>query len=186
MKKDDIRRKVAACKSLLSSEDKERAADALFARIEQMAAFMMADNILVYHSLPDELPTHRFIDRWHGRKNFYLPRVNGVNLDIFPYDRTRLHLGAFRIEEPDGDIPTPLSEIELIIVPGIAFDRNGRRVGRGKGFYDRLLRDSTATKVGIGYDFQFIADDIESESHDVDMDIVVTENRCVVVHNRHR
>lgn len=180
MKKEDIRRNVAARKALLDNEEKLAAANILFSRLEQLAGFIMSDHILIYHSLPDELPTREFISKWNGRKNFYLPRVNGVNLDIFPYERTRTHLGAFRIEEPDGDTPTPIDQIEVVIVPGIAYDRNGRRVGRGKGFYDRLLAETKALKIGIGYDFQFF-DEIESESHDVDMDIIVTEKRCVVI-----
>lgn len=180
MKKEEARRKVAARKSLLTRDECESAAEALFSRLEKLAGFKMADNILIYHSLPDELPTRAFINKWKDLKHFFLPRVNGVNLDIFPYDRTRLHLGAFQIEEPDGDIPTPVEEIELIIVPGVAYDRSGRRVGRGKGFYDRLLHDSRALKVGIGYDFQLF-DEIESETHDVDMDIIITENDCIVI-----
>lgn len=180
MKKQDIRRKITAQKSLLTTKEKEEAAERLFERLEKLAGFIVADNILVYHSLPDELPTHSFIDRWHGRKRFFLPRVNGVNLDILPYDRSRLHLGAFNIEEPDGAETTPVEDIEVIIVPGVAYDRNGHRVGRGKGYYDRLLASSRALKIGIGYDFQLI-DEIESDTHDIDMDIIVTDNRCIVI-----
>ncbi|MCM1111098.1 MAG: 5-formyltetrahydrofolate cyclo-ligase [Clostridium sp.] len=180
MDKSDIRRHVAASKTLLSDEEKISAAEQLFNRLEQLAGFIVADNILVYNSLPDELPTRRFIDKWNGRKRFFLPRVNGVNLDILPYEKSRLHLGAFQIEEPDGDELTPVDQIEVVIVPGIAYDRCGNRVGRGKGFYDRLLRDTRALKIGIGYDFQFF-DELEADPHDVAMDIVVTDKRCVIV-----
>lgn len=180
MKKEYIRRRVAASKALLNNVEKSEAAERLFNRLEQLAGFILADHILIYHSLPDELPTREFIAKWNDRKKFYLPRVNGVNLDILPYDKSRTHLGSFQIEEPDGDQLVPVDQIEVIIVPGIAYDRNGRRVGRGKGFYDRLLSDSKALKIGVGYDFQFF-DEIESEPHDVDMDIVVTEKRCIII-----
>lgn len=185
MRKDDIRRHVAARKSLLDEAEKAAAAEQLFRRLEKMAAFIVSDKILVYHSLPDELPTRAFIDKWAGRKQFFLPRVNGVNLDILPYDRSRMHLGAFRIEEPDGDDLTPIDDIEVVIVPGVAYDRLGHRIGRGKGYYDRMLSSSRALKIGVGYDFQFF-DEFESEPHDVAMDIVVTEKRCVVIHHRKR
>lgn len=178
MNKYDIRLRIKARKTMLSAAEKIAAARAAFARLEESAAFIMADRILLYHSLPDELSTEEFIDKWHNRKHFFLPRVNGVNLDILPYDRSRLHLGAFNIEEPDGDDLTDISSIELIIVPAVAFDRNGNRVGRGKGYYDRLLADTKATKIGIGYDFQFIdGDDIEADDHDVPLDIIITDRR---------
>ena len=74
---------------------------------------MMADRILMYHSLPDELSTLDFLERWHDRKKFFLPRVNGVNLDLLPYDRSRLRLGAFHIEEPTGDDIADIADMEM-------------------------------------------------------------------------
>ncbi len=71
-------------------------------------------------------------------------------------------------------------DIDLIIVPGVAYDNRGNRVGRGKGFYDRLLRSMRAIKIGIGYEFQ-IVNEIQAESHDVKMDIVISPSSCVVV-----
>lgn len=184
MKKEEIRRNIKARKCLLDSSEAIKAAERAFSQLEQTAAFMLADRILLYHSLPDELPTRAFLDKWHSRKHFFLPRVNGVNLDILPYDSSRLHIGAFNIEEPVGDDVTDISEIELIIVPAVAYDRHGNRVGRGKGYYDRLLADTHAVKIGIGYDFQLIDEDIESEPHDVRVDIVITESRHISVKRR--
>lgn len=176
MNKESIRTRVKARKSLLSAEDRALAAERLFRMLEQTAAFVMADHILMYHSLPDEVSTREFLDRWHSRKRFYLPRVNGVNLEILPYDKSRLHLGAFNIEEPDGDETADINDIELIIVPGVAFDGRGNRIGRGKGFYDRLLRDTHATTIGVAFECQ-MADDIEPDEHDVPVRLVITEER---------
>jgi 5-formyltetrahydrofolate cyclo-ligase len=67
MKKEDIRRFIKAQKALLTDEERMRAADAVFAALESSPAFIMADNILLYHSLPDELSTRAFIDKWHTR-----------------------------------------------------------------------------------------------------------------------
>lgn len=174
MNKERIRARIKAQKALLSDRERQEAARAAFALLEGHASFMMASNILMYHSLPDELPTLEFIEKWHRSKRFFLPRVNGVNLDILPYDKSRLRLGAFHIEEPQGDEVADVSDIELIVVPGVAYDRQGNRVGRGKGYYDRLLATSRAVKVGLAYDFQMV-DDIEAEPHDVRVDVVITE-----------
>lgn len=165
---------------MLSEIEKASAAEEVFSRLEQTAAFMMADRILMYHSLPDELSTHRFLDKWQSRKRFYLPRVNGVNLEILPYEQTRLELGSFHIEEPIGDNTVDADEIELIVVPAVAFDRKGNRLGRGKGFYDRLLGATKATKIGVGYEFQLL-DELPAEPHDVPMDMVITQNTVLVI-----
>lgn len=187
MEKSDLRRKIKAMRLMLSDDDKSGAAEQVFSQLEKCAAFLLADKILMYHSLPDELSTIAFLDKWGTKKHFYLPRVNGVNLDILPYDRSRLAMGAFHIEEPQGDDTADIGEIELIVVPAVAYDRRGNRVGRGKGYYDRLLRDSRATKVGVGYDFQLIeGDDIDAEPHDVAVDIVITESRRLVFHHYRR
>ncbi|MDE7409107.1 MAG: 5-formyltetrahydrofolate cyclo-ligase [Muribaculaceae bacterium] len=178
MEKSEIRRKIKNLRMMLSEMEKASAADEVFARLEKTAAFMMADNILMYHSLPDELSTIKFLKKWHDRKRFFLPRVNGVNLDILPYEETRLELGSFHIEEPTGDDVADVDDIELMIVPAVAFDRKGNRLGRGKGFYDRLLATSRATKIGVGYEFQLL-DSIPSEPHDVAMDMVITQKTLI-------
>lgn len=175
MNKDDIRRRVKARKSLLTEIERSDSARDVFSRLEKLAAFAMSDHILIYNSLPDELSTREFIDRWKEKKKFYLPRVNGIDLDILPFDRHKMHIGAFRIEEPTGtDISDP-QLIELIIVPAIAYDRNGNRIGRGKGYYDRLLNRTKALRIGVAYDFQ-IVDEFDVEPHDIPVDIVITES----------
>ena len=186
MNKDEIRSRVKARKSLLSDDERRNAARRVFDRLEQSAAFLLAENVLLYHSLPDELSTIEFLDKWGAKKHFYLPRVNGVNLDILPYDRSHMAMGAFHIEEPQGDDLTDINDMELIIVPGVAYDRMGNRVGRGKGYYDRLLGSVKATLIGVGYDFQLIEEDIPADPHDVAMDIVITESRRLVIHRRKR
>lgn len=183
--KHELRHRIRTQKSLLTDAERRRAADAVFAAVERTAAFLLAESILVYNSLPDELSTRAFIDKWAGRKRFFLPRVNGVNLEILPYDRTRLHLGAFHIEEPEGDDVVDPDSMELIIVPAVAMDRRGNRLGRGKGFYDRLLQSTRATTIGVGYDFQLVAE-IPVEPHDSPLDFVITESYSVSLGGRSR
>lgn len=180
MEKNEIRRKVKSLRTMLSEEEKMKAAEEVFARLEATAAFLLADRILMYHSLPDELFTHSFLGKWAGRKRFFLPRVNGVNLEILPYEETRLELGSFQIEEPTGTDVVDPSEIELIVVPAVAYDRKGNRLGRGKGFYDRLLQTTSATKIGVGYEFQLV-DEIPVEPHDVGMDMVITQHSTIII-----
>ncbi|MDE6697347.1 MAG: 5-formyltetrahydrofolate cyclo-ligase [Muribaculaceae bacterium] len=178
MEKSEIRRKIKNLRMMLLEREKESAAEEVFSQLENTAAFIMAENILMYHSLPDELSTIKFLRKWHDRKRFFLPRVNGVNLDILPYEESRLELGSFHIEEPTGDNLADVDDIELMIIPAVAFDRKGNRLGRGKGFYDRLLATSKATKIGVGYEFQLL-DSIPSEPHDVAMDMIITQKTLI-------
>ncbi len=182
MEKEDIRRKVKNLRSMLLDAEKEKAAEAVFSKLEETAAFLLADHIMMYHSLEDELSTIKFLAKWKNKKHFYLPRVNGVNLEILPYDETRLELGAFHIEEPQGDNMIDPEDLDLIVVPGVAYDRKGNRLGRGKGFYDRLLANVQATKIGVGYEFQLF-DEIPSEPHDIRMDAVITQTGCIIIHD---
>lgn len=185
MDKDEIRRRVRARKSLLTDTERRAEADSVFEMLENLAAFVMADNVLMYHSLPDELPTRDFLDKWRTRKHMFLPRVNGPDLDILPYERTRMHLGAFHIEEPDGDDTTDISDIDLIVVPAVAYSSSGGRIGRGRGYYDRLLSRARGVKVGVAFDFQlFDDDDFEAEAHDVPVDYVLTAHGIIRITHR--
>lgn len=183
MTKYDIRLRIKTLKAMLDEVEKLTASEAVFDRLEHMAAFQLAEKVLMYHSLPDELDTKRFLNKWKDKKKFFLPRVNGAVLELLPYDESRLEIGSFHIEEPTGNETHPVEEMEIIIVPGVAFDRKGRRLGRGKGFYDRLLQTAKATKIGVAYDFQLV-DEVPSENHDVGMDLVITEKTTIVVKNR--
>lgn len=178
--KNEIRYKIKRLRTLLPESERILAAEEVFRRLEETAAFLLADKVMMYHSLPDELSTHDFLKKWSGRKRFYLPRVNGVDLEVLPYEESRLELGSFHIEEPTGNEVTDPSEIELVVVPAVAYDRKGKRLGRGKGFYDRFLKNTRATKIGVGYEFQLL-DELPVEPHDVSMDIVVTQHSTIIV-----
>ena len=86
--------------------------------------------------------------------------------------------GSYGIEEPIGDVVKDYDRIELAIIPGVGFDLQGNHLGRGKGYYDRLLPKLKAYKIGICFQFQVI-EPIPFESFDIPMDEVWTENGCI-------
>jgi len=88
--------------------------------------------------------------------------------------------GAYGILEPKTVRKADENNIDVILVPGLAFDRNGGRMGFGKGYYDRLLESSKAVKIGLCYDFQ-ILEKIPTESHDVPMNFVITEKEILEI-----
>ena len=176
--KEDIRKSIRQKKKLLSSEDKLQAAELVFKQLFQLEQWKKANRVLVYHSLPDELQTIEYLDKMLS-KELFLPKVDGDTLKIVAYDKSRLITGAYNILEPDDNNYFPVEDIELIIIPGVAFDKQKNRLGRGKGYYDKLLSNTNALKIGICYDFQII-DEIPTNSHDIKMDIVIAPN-CVII-----
>lgn len=91
-----------------------------------------------------------------------------------------LHIGAYGILEPSVIKNADPKAFDVILVPALAFDKNGVRIGFGKGYYDRLLSEVNAVKVGLCYDFQ-LHESIPSEEHDVAMDYIVTEKEIYKV-----
>lgn len=179
MNKKEIRKEIKKLRLELSDSEKNKASHDVFNRLENHREFVKANNILFYYSLPDELPTVEFIRKWSESKNIYLPRVNGDDLDILAYDDTNLSVGSYDIEEPTGNELIDYNIIELIIVPAVAFDNDKNRLGRGKGYYDRLLSKAVkAVKVGVGYDFQLF-EKLPTEPHDIPMDYIITPNNIL-------
>ena len=86
--------------------------------------------------------------------------------------------GAFNISEPTGGELVDAERIELVIVPAVAYDRRGNRIGRGKGYYDRLLRRTHALKVGVAYQCQ-ICDDFTPDEFDIPVDVVITDQGVI-------
>ncbi len=152
----------------------------VFSKVELLPEFKFSKNILMYHSLDDEFPTKNTIKRWAEYKQIFLPRVKGLDLELLAYNSQCLKTGAFGIEEPTGNNTIPPQLIDLIIVPAMAFDPYGNRLGRGKGFYDRLLAMTPATRIGVGYDFQ-ILDILPADRHDIKMHYVFTPNCSIHV-----
>jgi 5-formyltetrahydrofolate cyclo-ligase len=90
-------------------------------------------------------------------------------------------IGKFGVREPaPGCLEISLEKFDLVLVPGVAFDLSGNRLGRGRGFYDRLLAKISGVKCGVGYDFQLL-EKIPAEPHDGKMNFILTPARCVKI-----
>jgi len=118
--------------------------------------------------------TRDFVLKWFLNRTVLLPvvREDELELRLFTGEDKMVQGSSFGIYEPTGDVFEQIDSIDLIIVPGIAFDKNLNRLGRGKAYYDKLLCSTKAMKVGVCFDFQ-IVDNIPTESHDVKMDDVI-------------
>lgn len=176
--KKQIRFDMRHLKEELSTEEKENEAAKVFQRIEKMPEFIEANTILIYWSTTDELPTHNFIQKYCNQKLIILPSINADKLVLkrFSSDATMVQR-ALGIWEPDL-LEIYSGKIDLVIVPGVAFDSKKNRLGRGKGYYDRFFRRNKTLKIGVGFDFQLI-NKVPINRNDMRMDRIVTPSKTI-------
>lgn len=172
--KAELRKQIKQLKSLQSDAEKKKQSDIIFNKIEQLSVFQMANTVLLYWSMEDEVSTHNFIEKWWESKTILLPVVDGNILRIMKYAGMQsMKAGEqFGILEPIGIEFTSFEKIDLIILPGMAFDQNNNRLGRGRGYYDKLLETIKAVRVGVCFNFQYF-ENIPVEMHDLPMNIVI-------------
>lgn len=178
MDKQELRKQVRAAKREVPLEDKIRRSMPIMQQVGELALFQSAQTVLLYWSMDDEVYTHDFVRQWYQKKCLLLPCVDGDDLLLRRYTGPdSMQPGPqFGIPEPTGPVFDELDKIEMIIVPGVAFDRHNNRMGRGRGFYDRLLKTTPkAKKIGVAFSFQLF-DTIPTEPFDVPMNLVVVEN----------
>lgn len=174
MEKKEVRKYIRELKKQFSLEEKRAMSVSVWEEVERDERFQRARTVLAYWSMDDEVFTHEFVCRWAKRKTLLLPCVRGEELDIRYFEgKDRLCPGeGFAIPEPVGALFEDLTQIDLILVPGVAFDVSGNRLGRGKGYYDKVLRQTDAYKLGVCFGFQLL-EQIPTEPHDVKMDRVI-------------
>ncbi len=138
--------------------------------------------LMIYMPIKNEVDTSEIIKAAFSEgKRVIFPVTDGKTGVITPcyaQKDTKFTPGAFSVPEPSGSIHADVDAIDVILVPGIAFDRKGARLGFGKGCYDRLLKNTNAIKVGFCYDFQICSDIPEDES-DIPMDYIVSESGMI-------
>ncbi len=176
-RKKELRRLIKERKKNFSPEKASSDSEKIFNQIESLPQFKQAKVVLAYWSLPDEVITHRFIQKWVGEKRFVLPIVVGDTLELGAFNGLEkiVTSQSFGILEPKTEELVDPKTVDFAIIPGVAFDKKGNRLGRGKGFYDRFLKETNAFKVAVGYDFQ-ILDEVPVSSFDVPVDMVVSTN----------
>lgn len=167
----DMRRQNRA----MADAEKERQALQVWLRLAHAGVFDRPGDMLLYWALTDELPTQRLIEALYPTKRILLPVIDGETLIIKEYKGPRQMQAEpkFGVLEPTGPAIINLSTIATALIPGLAFDHLGNRLGRGKGYYDRLLPLlNGALTVGVGFEHQIKAERIAAEPHDIRMDMV--------------
>lgn len=146
-------------------------------RVIMMPEYLRAKRIFCYNALPMEVQTGGLIrEILRTGRELYLP-VTGKDMNMMAVrlrDPEDVHRGAFRVMEPNGEEEIDPSELDLILTPGLAFDREGGRIGYGAGCFDRFLPLCRGTVVGLAFEMQLV-DKVPMEEHDQRVDRIVTE-----------
>lgn len=184
--KVEWRRRLRSLVAALSAVERSAAATGLVRRIADDARWRRARTVMLFIPLADEVDIFPLVDQAldHG-KTVLIPRFDARRGAYEPARlanlATDLVRGPFGVPEPVASCPAhPLNQLDVTLVPGLGFDRVGRRLGRGKGHYDRLLRDASGQYWGVGYDSQLVPE-LPLEPHDVVLNCIVTPAHWIEV-----
>lgn len=181
-KKQELRKYIRARMAELSAAQIQRLSEVALQRLETLPEFASAANVAAYWSMPSELATHDFVEKWAARKNIFLPVVDGKNMSFMAFEgRENMLENRFGIAEPQIKIELQEPVFDIIIVPAMGYDSQGHRLGHGAGFYDRYFARQGATntlKIGVCLDCQLL-EAIPKEDFDVDLDMVITPTKVI-------
>lgn len=177
MDKATLRRQIRDMKRQFTPQQLEELSFPVLERLRPL--LRDASVIMGYYSLPDEVLTHGLLDDMVAAgKTVLLPQVVDDNTMILRRYSSKADLseGAFHIMEPVGECFSDIHRVDTVLVPGVAFDAKGHRLGRGKGYYDRFLCSMITNPglrlIGVCFDFQKVAE-VPVEEYDIPMDIIV-------------
>jgi len=177
---------------IVAMQNQQEASQQIIVNLQQLDVYRSAAAVHVYVNLPGEVQTQTLLTQLlaSGRRVYVPYCVAGNRLQLFHLkNQSELTPGAYGILEPTAELQADAArrgdaaELDLIIVPGVAFDRSGGRLGRGKGYYDRLLatRRSDATVAALAFDCQLVPQ-VPVSTHDQPMSLIVTETTVVAPH----
>ena len=178
MIKEVIRERMRRRRKTLTNEQVHEKSETIRYKLEGRKAFKEAETIMMYISSFKEPETLPIIEHLleQGKKVVVPVSSTATNTIVPTYIESisELQKGAYGILEPSIIRHVDPSEIEVVVIPGIAFDMHRNRLGFGKGYYDKFLENTEAKKIALCYDFQ-IVDDLPVDDHDIPMDLILTE-----------
>ena len=173
--KNEIRNKMRTLRRTLTSEQIAQSSQKITQEILNSDVYTTAKTVCLYLSAYKEVDTSALLASCKAdEKTVALPVTDADGVITLYIDNGEYKTGNFGITEPASTETVSPNEIDLFIIPALAYDKQGVRLGFGKGCYDRLLEGTNGYKIGIGYAFQLV-DTLPSDAHDVKMDLVLCE-----------
>ena len=176
--KTELRKTVRLLKKQHSQEELKAFSSTIAGKLLELPCIKEADTLMLYCSLPDEVDTMELLHKLRlDGKRILLPKVTGESdMELCEYSGDDdLQAGSYGILEPCGERFEDFGEIKVAVIPGMAFDKSGNRLGRGKGYYDRFLNKpefSKLYKIGICFPFQLF-EALPADKYDIRMDMTI-------------
>ncbi len=178
--KKELRRYFLNKRDEMGEEEVRLYSESINERIKSLYEFKEAKKLLLFcpfRKEPDITPL--FLESASSGKETIFPKVDNNDLRLYKVDSMEaFKRGSFCILEPQYGEEVSPEEIDLVLVPGLAFNIRGYRIGFGKGFYDRLLKKIRGTKVGVAYSFQ-VVEELPTDEWDQPVDLIVTEKYVI-------
>jgi 5-formyltetrahydrofolate cyclo-ligase len=184
--KPQLRREIEARRKALEPQELEAMSSQITANIGKLAAFHSAKTVALYKAIPGEVNLETFFQNcWNLGKTTCIPIFNPTSKTYdmaVVSEETDYKTGHYGIKEPCSPTLVSMKSIDLIAVPGVAFDSQGNRLGRGGGYYDRLLDGFSGFSAAVAFDFQ-ILNQIPCDAHDRPVQAIVTPSEIINVLN---
>lgn len=181
--KSSVRTEILALRNSLTTDEIKEKSASIKEKLFSMEVFRNSKVVFFYVSVGSEVQTHDTIKEVLDKKRVAVPITEKISKTISASELLNLNEleeGSFGILEPKKDFARIVDpkDLDLIIVPGIAFDAKGRRIGYGHGYFDNFLKDISAPKIALAYEMQLV-DEIPASEKDVNVDFIVTEKRII-------
>lgn len=180
--KNALRKQLREKRKTLSPTSHAEKSEIIRKKLQLEDVFLKAKSLLIYISTPEEVDTHALIkEAFSQNRTLYAPKIFGEKIVLCKIQSWEdLESGNFGVLEPKTLPEESAQKIDLILVPGIAFDNFGHRIGYGKGYYDKLLKSISGYKVGLAFSEQLI-NKVPHEAHDVPVDLIITDSALITL-----
>ena len=181
IQKAALRKHLLEKRDATSAELRDILSERIHQNIKQISSFTNSQNIACYFPIGSEVDTHVImLDILKHDKNLLLPRIVNNNLEFYIVPNLeKLEGGSFEIMEPR-DSCKKAEKIDCMLIPTVGVSKSGVRLGYGKGYYDRFLSSTDAVKISLTYSKQIVKS-IPSDSHDIKIDWIVTEDENIKI-----
>lgn len=180
--KAEVRKEILGKRKYMSKEEVQSLSNKIQNYILEWNPYKESKGIMAYMDFRNEVKTDKIINNaFEEGKTLVLPKSIKETITILPCiveSIGDLKLGTYGIMEPDDKNIADINTIDMVLVPGVAFDKDGYRLGYGAGYYDRFLKDYKGIKVGLCFDLQWVHN-VYKDEHDISMDYLITERGII-------
>lgn len=183
--KKTLRKKFISERNNLTNDYRNSSTNTIFTILEEQDFFKSSEKIFIYVGFGSEILTETFIKKWINKKQIFVPKIENGKMNLIRLKSwDDLAPGHFGVLEPTSSDYYE-GKIDLVVTPSIVFDKNGYRLGYGKGYYDRYFTENEyRISVGLAY-HKLLQENVPKEEHDKQVDIIITEEKTFIINEEY-